>query len=115
MIDLVIMGGIAIAGFGAGFAVGYFWDDIKAWVIRAIKYIIDQINRAINAIADAIVSLVKVGQRVYRRVEVFTMNIFSKAIKRFSEQEEVLLDDIPEDLRRELEYKAELMIGKMRS
>ncbi|TAF02451.1 MAG: hypothetical protein EAZ78_15190 [Oscillatoriales cyanobacterium] len=113
MIDWVIMGGIAIAG--VGFAVGYFWDDIKAWVIRTIEYIIDQINRAINAIANAIVSLVKVGQRVYRRVEVFTMNIFTKATKRFSEQEQVAYDDIPQEIKDELEDKAEAMLGKMRS
>ncbi len=110
IIDWIIIGASALAGFGVGFTIGYFWDEIKAWAIRAIEYIIAQINRAITAISDAIVYLVKSGQRVYKRVEIFSRNIFTKVTKCLSDQEEVNINDLPEELKNQLDYDEKLKL-----
>ena len=102
---------IGLSFFG-GAAVGYFWDDITAWFTRVIESLLDLINRAVEVTSDAIVYLVKKGKRIYKRVEIYARNIYDKTTRLLSDQEETYPDNIPQELKDQLEYKAKLELGR---
>lgn len=83
IIDWII---ICAAAFSAGATVGYFWDEITQWATRAIGYILDRINRAIQVTSDAIVYLVKEGRRYYKKVEVYARNIYNESTQLLTEK-----------------------------
>ncbi|MCH2048066.1 MAG: hypothetical protein MK289_06165 [Trichodesmium sp. ALOHA_ZT_67] len=101
---------IGLSFFGG--AAGYFWDDITAWFTRVIESLLDLINRAVEVTSDAIVYLVKKGKRIYKRVEVYARNIYDKTTRLLSDQEEIYPDDIPQELKVQLEFKAKLELGR---
>lgn len=101
-----------IGSFLAGAAVGYFWDEIKAWTERAVKAILDAINYAIEVTSRAIIYLVKQGGRYYKRAEVYVRNIYSKSTRLDSRQEEIAEEDIPAELLEELEYKEKIELAR---
>ncbi|NTW21613.1 MAG: hypothetical protein HGA42_19495 [Nostocales cyanobacterium W4_Combined_metabat2_030] len=103
---------IIIGSFLAGAAVGYFWDEITAWATRVIGYLLDLINRAIEVTSDAIVYLVREGKRYYKKVEILARNIYTKVTSILSEKKEIYQGDIPEELNKQLEYKAKLELGR---
>lgn len=103
---------LVVGSFLAGAAVGYFWDDIVAWARRAIGYILDRINDAIEVTSKAIVYLVKQGRRTYKRVEVYARNIYSKANKLYSEQQEIPPSEIPEEIDEELDRKLKIKVAQ---
>ena len=70
------------------------------------------INRAVEVTSDAIVYLVKKGKRIYKRVEVYARNIYDKTTRLLSDQEETYPDNIPQELKDQLEYKAKLELGR---
>ncbi|MBN3909577.1 MAG: hypothetical protein HWQ35_24480 [Nostoc sp. NMS1] len=93
---------IIIGSFVAGYAVGYFWDEIKVWATRILGYIIDGLNRAIEVASNATVFLVKKGTRVYKKIEVIVRNFATgKYFKRYQD-EEISPYDVPENAMSEL-------------
>ncbi|MDJ0615167.1 MAG: hypothetical protein QNJ63_00110 [Calothrix sp. MO_192.B10] len=99
-----------IIGLFAGFAVGVFWDEIKAWATRVLGYILDAVNRAIEVTSDAIVYLVKQGTRIYKRIEVYVRNVNSGGTRIEYRQEEVSPYEIPDDIQAQLERKQKLKL-----
>lgn len=102
----VIVAGAALLGFSAGAAVGYFWDEIKAWANRVIGYIVDAINDAIEVTADAITYLVNEAERYYKKVEVYVMDIYTGEPRIESRQEPISKSEIPEEILEKLQQKA---------
>ncbi|MBD2184762.1 hypothetical protein H6S82_09380 [Planktothrix sp. FACHB-1355] len=103
---------IIIGSFLAGATVGYFWDELRAWATRVIGYLLARINRAIEVTSDAIVYLVREGKRYYKKVEMFSRNIYTKVTSLLSDKKEIYQGDIPEDLNKQLEYKSKLELGR---
>ncbi|MGB3511055.1 MAG: hypothetical protein WBA93_17845 [Microcoleaceae cyanobacterium] len=106
----VMIGAAALLGFGGGVAVGYFWDEIKAWANRVIGYIVDAINYAIEVTSDAIVYLVREGQRYYKKVEVYVMDVDTGKTRIESRQEQIQENKIPSEHLDTLQYKANLKL-----
>lgn len=107
---------IILAIFGGGNAINYDWnrilDEIKDWATRVVGDILDTINKALEVASDAIVYLLKKGNRYYKEVKVYVMNINTKKVKIVLEKE-IIDSEIPEDIRQELEKKMELKLMKM--
>ncbi|MDJ0516471.1 MAG: hypothetical protein QNJ74_09525 [Trichodesmium sp. MO_231.B1] len=104
----VIVAGAALLGAAVGGTVGYFWDEIKAWANRVIGYIIDAVNYAIEVTSDAIVSLVKEGQRYYKQAEVYVMDVYTGKTRIESRQELINnKSDIPQEILEKLQHKAQ--------
>ncbi len=107
----VIAVGAALFGAAVGGTVVYFWDEIKAWANRVIGYIVDAINYAIEVTSDAIVYLVREGQRYYKQVEVYVMDIYTGKTRIESRREEINdKSQIPQETREDLQYKAKLKL-----
>ena len=96
---------IGLSFFGGG-AVGYFWDEITAWANRVVRYIIDTVNHAIEVTSDAIVYLVREGQRYYKLVEVYVMNVRTDEVRIESRKGEILKNQVPQEQDEELKRKA---------
>lgn len=111
-IDLLLW---AILGGLAGFGLGYFWDEIKAWATRVIKKILDGINYAIEVTSKAIVYLVQEGLRYYKRVEIYVRNIRTGNTRLLSERQEISESEIPDEILDELTYKAHKKLKLMES
>jgi len=106
--EWIIISGIT--SFFAGVAVAAFWDDIKAWASRMLGYILDAVNGAIEVTSDAITSLVKVGDRYYKSVEVWVRNIRSNKTERRFKKEEVPPAAIPAEIEEQLKQKKEIKL-----
>ena len=85
-----------------GAATGYFWDEIKAWALRFLDFIVDAIDRMAEVISDGIVYLIKRGHRYYKRVEVYVRNVSSGRSRLKYREEEVVDEDIPAESRAQL-------------
>ncbi|WP_254172954.1 hypothetical protein [Planktothrix pseudagardhii] len=96
---------IIIGSFLGGAAIGYFWDEIKAWASKVLGYILDGINYLIEVTSDAVVYLVKQGTRVYKRIEVYVRNIRTGGTRLEYRQEEISPYDLPDDINAELNRK----------
>ena len=107
---IVVIGGT----FLLGAAVGYFWDNIKTWLTRVTKNLLDAIDKAIDVLSDAMVFLVREGKRFYKRVEIYVRNKINKSTGKnrgiLYEQEEIAEFDIPEDLKEQLDKQEKLQI-----
>ncbi len=101
---------IALYVFDAGLIVAAFWDEIKAWASRMLGYILDAINWAIEVTSDAVVYLVKKGTRVYKRVEVYVRNIYSRATRLNYREEETPRPDVPDDINEQLDEKMKVKL-----
>jgi hypothetical protein len=99
-----------LAGFAAGAAVGYFWDEIKEWATRALGYIFDAINWAIEVTSDAITYLVKQGNRIYKRIEVYVRNVYTGATRLEFRQQEISPHELPENIKDQLNTKQKLKL-----
>jgi hypothetical protein len=88
-----------------------FWDEIKEWAGYILEGIIDAINEAVEVASDGIVYLVKKGNRIYRRIEVYVRNVNSGETRLETRQEEIADSDIPEDILADLQkqQKTKLM------
>lgn len=107
--EWIIISGIT--SFFAGVAVAAFWDNIKAWASRMLGYILDAVNWAIEVtFDDAITSLVKVGYRYYKSVEVWVRNIRSNKTERRFKKEEVPPAAIPAEIEEQLNQKREIKL-----
>ncbi len=99
---VVVIGGT----FLLGAAVGYFWDDIKAWLTRVTKNLLDSIDKTIDVLSEAIVYLVRENKRFYKRVEIYVRNKINKSTGKnrgiLYEQEEIPEFDVPEDMKEPL-------------
>ena len=100
---------IGLSFFGGG-AVGYFWDEITAWANRVVRYIIDTVNHAIEVTSDAIVYLVREGQRYYKLVEVYVMNVRTDEVRIESRKEEISKDQVPQEQDEQLKRKQKLKL-----
>ena len=100
---------IGLSFFG-GAAVGYFWDDITAWFTRVIESLLDLINRAVEVTSDAIVYLVREGQRYYKLVEVYVMNVRTDEVRIESRKEEISKDQVPQEQDEQLKRKQKLKL-----
>ncbi len=87
-------------------AVARFWDEIKAWATKVVGYILDAVNSAIEVATPAITELVKVGTRIYKRVEIYVKNIFTGDIIRKFREEEVSPYEVPPELLAQLDQEA---------
>lgn len=96
--------------FLGGATVGYFWDEITAWANRVVGYIIDAVNYAIEVTSDAIVSLVKEGQRYYKLAEVYVMDIRTNKVRVESRRQEIPSPDVPQEYKEQLMRKAKLKL-----
>ena len=112
MIDPISLTLMFFAGAAAGAAVAVFWDEIKAWAVRAIGYIIDSINWAVEVTSDAYVYVVKQGTRIYKRSEVFVRNVRTGGTRTEYRQEEISPYDMPEEAIAELDRKQKLLAAK---
>lgn len=99
-----------IIGFLLGGVVAVFWDDIKEWASRVVDEILNIIDSLIEVTSDAITYLLKQGTRVYRRVEVYVRNVRTGGTKLEYRQEEISIDDIPEDLKNQLNERMKIKI-----
>ena len=99
----------------ASFAVGYFWDELKAWASRVINYILEAINWAIEIASNAFVYLVKQGYRFYKRVEVYIRNRRSGNTTVRYQEAEVSEYEIPEEARTQLNYRSKLAVYQQQS
>ncbi|MBW4497986.1 MAG: hypothetical protein KME26_33980 [Oscillatoria princeps RMCB-10] len=109
VIDWILVGA-AVLGFGAGLAIGYFWDEIVAWAERVVGAILDAINYAIEVTSDAIVKLVKEGYRYYRVAEAYVMDIRTGKTRIESRREEMPENQIPEEIKEQLRNKRQLKL-----
>ena len=100
---------IGLSFFG-GSAVGYFWDEITAWANHVVGYIIDTVNHAIEVTSDAIVYLVREGQRYYKLVEVYVMNVRTDEVRIESRKEEISKDQVPQEQDEQLKRKQKLKL-----
>ncbi|MEM1173037.1 MAG: hypothetical protein AAGJ08_29225 [Cyanobacteria bacterium P01_H01_bin.35] len=103
---VVVIGGT----FLLGAAVGHFWDDIKAWLTRVTKHLLDRIDRTIEVVSNTMVYVVKEGKRYYKRFEIFARNTLTRIIRGLYQQEEVSIIDIPEDIITQLDSQEKLLI-----
>ncbi|NEQ72264.1 MAG: hypothetical protein F6K23_03735 [Okeania sp. SIO2C9] len=102
----VVIGGT----FLLGAAVGHFWDDIKAWLTRVTKNLLDSIDKTIDVLSEAMVYLVKENKRFYKRVEIYVRNKINKNRGILYEQKEIAEIDIPEDMKEPLYEQEKLQI-----
>jgi hypothetical protein len=105
MIDPFSLTLIFFAGAVAGAAVASFWEEIKAWAVPAIGYIIDTIDWAVEVTSDAYVYVLKQGTRIYKRSEVFVRNVITGGTRAEYRQEEISQYDMPDEARAELDHK----------
>lgn len=84
----------AIAGFG----VGLFCKEIKAWVIPVIGSLIDKMNKLVEYLVGGAVFLIKEGRKFYKTAYLFTQE-GQKSYRRESDRVEIKETDIPSDLR----------------
>ncbi len=101
---------IGLLVFDAGVIVAAFWDEIKAWASRMLGYILDAINWAVEVTSKAAVYLVKQGTRIYKRVEVYVRNIYSRRTRLDYRQEETSPYDVPDDINEELDRKMKIKL-----
>lgn len=106
-IDIILW---AVAAGIAGFAVGYFWDEIKAWATQAVRAILNGINWAVEVTSDALTYLVRQGTRIYKKVEVYVKNVASGGIRREYRQELIPETEIPGDILSQLNAKGQLLM-----
>lgn len=111
-IDPISLTLMFLFGAATGATVTIFWDELKAWAVRAIGYIIDAINLAIEVTSDAYVYLVREGTRYYKRAEVFVRNIRTGGTRTEYRREEVSPYDIPDEARAELDRKQKLLAAQ---
>lgn len=109
----VIVGAFA-AGAGAGAVVAVFWDEIKAWATRVLGYILDAINYVIEVTSDAITYIAKQGARVYKRVVVYVRNVRTGGTRKEIREQEIVEEDLPDDIQRQLTYKANIKLEILR-
>lgn len=103
-ITWLIVGAFAIA------AAAYFWDDIKAWASEALGYILDSINTFLEVASPGIVYLVKIGARVYKWLEVYVRNVYSRVTRRERQVTEISPYEVPDDVKCDLNKKGKLKL-----
>ena len=114
MVEWIILAkvvGSVLAGAAAGATVAVFWDEIKAWASRALGYILDAINWALEVTSDAITSLMRRGTRYYVRTEVYARNISSGNYRNVYKEKEVPGVDVPDEFKQQIKNKTD---GKLR-
>ena len=98
----------AIIGFAVGALTATFWDDIRDWATRALQAILNLLDLAVTVMSDTVVYLVKQGTRVYKKIEVFSRNIYSNATKRHEKMEEV--SSVPAEFEKQLQTKSQIKL-----
>ena len=79
----------AIIGFVVGALTATFWDEIREWATRGLQAILVTLVLAATVISDSVVYLVRQGSRIYKKLEVFSRNIYTNVTKRHEKMEEV--------------------------
>lgn len=100
----------ALAAGIAGFAAGYFWDEIKVWATNTVRAILNSINWAIEVTSDALTYLIKQGRSIYKRVEVHVKNVVTGGVRREYRQELISETDVPNDIMSQLNSKEKLLV-----
>ena len=98
-------------GAATGATVVVFWDKIKSWASKVWYLIVDAINIAIEVASSALVYLIEKGGSFYKEVRVYVMNK-TGGIRLESRRQEVSRYEVPDEIRRELERKREVMMMK---
>lgn len=96
--------------FGAA-TLAYFWDEIKEWAVSAIRSIINGIDQAINVVSDGTAYLSRQAGKIYKRVEVYSLNTYSQVTKQHIRELLVPEDDVPEEVREQLKRNQKLKVG----
>lgn len=96
-----------ITGAVVGGFVIHFWDKIKQWAENLLGYVIAGIDTALEVISDALIYIVKQGARYYKRFQVYKQNIKTKRMESYIEQKEILSDDIPDELKEQLDERVD--------
>lgn len=99
-----------IIGFVVGAFTATFWDEITEWASRALEAILRAIDLAATVTSDAVVSLVKQGTRIYKKVEITARNIYTKITQNHTKTEEVSRYDVPDEINDELDKKMKVKL-----
>jgi hypothetical protein len=111
-IDPISLTLIFFLGAAAGGTAASFWKEIKAWAVRAIGYIIDTIDWAVEVTSDAYVYVVKEGTRIYKRSEVFVRNVITGGTRTEHRREEVSRYDLPDEVTAKLDRKEKQLVAQ---
>ncbi|WP_066380063.1 hypothetical protein [Anabaena sp. CA = ATCC 33047] len=101
---------IVIGSFVAGAFVATFWEEIKYWATVVLVRILDTIDKILEVTSDAIVYLVKEGNRVYQRMEVYVRNVRNGSTRLEYRQKEIARADVPADINAQLDKKMQLKL-----
>ncbi|MBF2056189.1 MAG: hypothetical protein IGQ45_02970 [Cyanobacterium sp. T60_A2020_053] len=94
--------GSAIGGALVGAAITYFWDSIREWASRMLDYILNGINQAVEVTSQAIVSLIKNGDSIFKLIKVYVMDR-NRNVRVESRRENINKNDVPEDILAQLD------------
>jgi hypothetical protein len=93
--------------FALGGLLGAFWDEISEWATNVLEEIFDGINTAIQVFSNAFVSIVKIGNQYYKRLEVYIRDLFSETTRVKFQEVEISEHDIPEEVKEQLTKRAD--------
>lgn len=103
-----------VAAGVAGFAAGYFWDDvIKPWAIRAAGKILDFIDKAFEYFSEGVVYLLEKGGEYIKQLKVYTKTKEGKYMSRVVE-EEINASEVPDDIRANLDAQEKQEVGRIK-
>lgn len=109
----IIAGILAVAA--AGTLAYVFREELKEWAQKVIRQILDGINKAIYITSQSIVYLIKEGRRYYKEVRTYLKNRRTGEYELESRRQKIDPEDIPEDLKEEVDYEEEKEILRLRT
>lgn len=94
-----------------GLVVG-FWDTIKQWAENILAFVIAAIRTAIEVISDALIFIVKIGDRYYKKFQAFVKNIETNKYESRIVKEEIPESEIPDEIKEQLQMREQIKVGE---